>query len=62
MVKIKRYWRNGIEKLGKFVNLRKELQEKVNYKDGRMDGLWEYFNEDGSLDKIEKYKDGELIE
>ena len=26
------------------------------------EGLWEYFNEDGSLTRTESYKDGKLVE
>ena len=33
-----------------------------NWKDREMDGLWEYFDEDGNLTNTEEYKDGELIE
>ena len=35
-----------------------QLRYKVNYKDGKLDGLWEYFNEDGSLKKTDTYKNG----
>ncbi|MFL2814748.1 MAG: hypothetical protein ACJ0BU_08310 [Candidatus Puniceispirillales bacterium] len=38
------YYRNG------------QLKEKVNLKSGIPDGLWEYFNEDGSLKKTETWK------
>ena len=34
---------------------------KGNDKDGKRDGLWEYFNTDGTLEKTETYKDGELV-
>ena len=35
---------------------------KGNYKDGKEDGLHEYFNEDGSLDRTVTWKDGKKIE
>jgi len=39
-----------------------KLRYKGNYKGGRKEGLWEYFNEDGSLTRTETYKDGKLVE
>ena len=35
-----------------------QLNTKGNFKDGELDGLWEYFNEDGSLKKTETWKNG----
>ena len=29
---------------------------------GKEDSLWVYFNQDGSLNKTETYKDGKLVE
>ena len=31
---------------------------KENYRDGKRDGLWEYFNYDGSLERTETWKNG----
>ena len=33
-----------------------------NYKNGDKHGVWIYYNEDGTIDKIEKYFHGKLIE
>ena len=38
-----------------------QLWKKGNYKDGKLDGLWENFKTDGTLEKNETYKDGELV-
>ena len=35
-----------------------QLRIRGRLKDGKQDGLLEYFNEDGSLEKTETYKDG----
>ena len=35
------------------------LLEKGNYKDGKKNGLWEYYHKDGSLNKTETYINGE---
>ena len=35
-----------------------QLGFKGNYKDGKKDGIWDYFNEDGSRKKTETWKDG----
>jgi len=35
---------------------------RVKIKDGKPDGLWEYFDESGNLTKTEEWKDGELVE
>jgi len=32
-----------------------------NYKNGKKHGIWIYYNEDGKIDKIENYSNGELI-
>jgi len=32
--------------------------EKSILKDGKEDGLWEFFNEDGSLERTETWIDG----
>ena len=32
-----------------------------NYKNGKKHGLWIYYNEDGKIDKIENYSNGELV-
>ncbi len=31
-----------------------------NYKEGKKEGLWEYYDEEGNLTKTEEYKDGVL--
>ena len=33
-----------------------------NYKNGKKHGKWIYYNGDASIDKIEEYRDGELVE
>ena len=38
-----------------------QLKSKGNYKDGKEDGLWEYFDEDGKETKTEEWKGGKLI-
>ena len=38
------------------------LKSKGPVKNGKLDKLWIYYNEDGSIQKEETYKDGELIE
>ena len=38
-----------------------QLKERGNFKDGyEKDGLWEWFDEDGSLTKTKTYRDGVL--
>ena len=37
------------------------IEIKGKYKDGKKDGLWEFFNEDGTLQKTETYKNGVLV-
>ena len=32
-----------------------------NYKNGRKHGFWRYYKEDGSIDKVEMYRNGELV-
>ena len=32
-----------------------------NYKDGKEDGLWTYWDKDGNVTKTETYKDDELV-
>ena len=53
--------KNGM-KNGEFVRFYEngQLQSKGNYKDGKPDGLWEFFNKDGSIDteKTGIYKNG----
>ena len=39
-----------------------QLKTKGNYINGKEDGLWEYFDEEGILTETEEYKDGELVE
>ena len=39
-----------------------QLKMKGNLKFGWQDGLWEYFNEDGSLLRTETLKEGKKIE
>jgi uncharacterized protein len=43
---VEEYYENGI------------LKTKGTYKDNKEDGIWEYFNEDGSLQRTETYKNG----
>ena len=31
-------------------------------KDGERNGKWKYYNEDGSIDRVEKYKDGVRVD
>ena len=38
------------------------IQVKGTFINGKYHGLWNFFNEDGSLEKSETYKDGELVE
>ena len=35
---------------------------EANYKDGKEDGKWTFWNENGQITVQENYKDGELIE
>ena len=39
-----------------------QLESRGNVKNGKEDGPWECFDEDGNLTKTEEYKDGELVE
>ena len=39
-----------------------ELKSKGSVKNGKLDKIWIYYNQDGSIQKEETYKDGELIE
>ena len=39
-----------------------QLQEKTNYKDGKQDGLWEFFDRNGNLTKTETWENGEVVE
>ena len=36
-----------------------QLSHKGNFKEGKKEGLWEYFNEDGTSKATETYKDGD---
>ncbi len=36
--------------------------QRINYKDGKEDGLWEYFDDERNLTRAEEYKDGVLQE
>jgi len=38
-----------------------QLEWRANYKDGKLDGLFELFDENGNLTKTKEYKNGELI-
>ena len=38
--------------------MKKKFNVKGNYKDGKQDGLQEYFNDNGSLKKTKTWKDG----
>ena len=39
-----------------------QIKIEGNYKDGEKDGKWTYYNKDGSIENVEEYKDGELVE
>ena len=39
-----------------------QLLSTGNYKDGELDGLWEYFNRDGNLTETVTYRNGTVIE
>ena len=39
-----------------------QKQYEINYKDGKEEGLTVYYNEDGTEDYRETYKNGELLE
>ena len=39
-----------------------QLEFRRNYKNGKEDGLWEYFDEDGNLTETQEWKDGVLQE
>ena len=38
-----------------------QLEWGANYKDGKLDGLFEWFDENGNLIKTKEYKNGERI-
>ena len=38
-----------------------QLEWRANYKDGKLDCLFEWFDENGSLIKTKEYKNGERI-
>ena len=38
-----------------------KLHRRVNFKDGKEDGLWEFYGEGGNLTKTEEWEDGKLI-
>ena len=38
-----------------------QLRSRGNYKDGKQEGVWERYDENGNLTKTEEWKDGELI-
>ena len=35
-----------------------QIKKRINYKDGKEDGLWEYYYDNGQLEKKANYKDG----
>ena len=41
-----------------------QIKEEGNLKKGwwKKDGKWTTYNEDGSIKKVEEYKDGELVQ
>ena len=39
-----------------------EIKDKGVIKNGKKDGLWEYFDEKGNLTKSETWENGKLIE
>ena len=39
-----------------------QLEVRKNFTDGKQDGLWEFFDEDGNLTKTLTYRNGELVE
>ena len=54
--------RNGIEKV-KYEQYYKNGQkmEEVTYRDGKEDGLWTSWDEDGQIYKVDTYKKGKII-
>ncbi|NNC94488.1 MAG: hypothetical protein HKN92_02930 [Chitinophagales bacterium] len=53
-----RYWKNGVVKLrGQYVCKTTKNFKKCNLKDGD----WMYYNDSGSLIKVEKYDKGKLL-
>ena len=38
-----------------------QLTYRGNHIDGKQDGLWEYFDEDGNLIETVTYRNGELV-
>ena len=39
-----------------------QLEKRGNYKNGKQDGLFEFFNENGNLTSTQTYRNGELVE
>ena len=39
-----------------------QLEQRANFKDGKREGLWEEFDEDGNLTETRTYRNGVLIE
>jgi antitoxin component YwqK of YwqJK toxin-antitoxin module len=39
-----------------------QLKWRTNFKDGKLDGLWEWFDNDGNLRSTDTWKNGELVE
>jgi len=55
-----RYWKSvKLSKDNELVGV-ENIRERVSYRNGKLDGPWEDFNEDGQLNYRENYKDGEL--
>jgi len=51
----------SVNKLDQLSLVESQLRFKGNYKDGKPDGLFEEFDEEGNLTKTEEWKDGELV-
>ena len=49
MKMVREYYENG------------QIKSEGNFKAGKEDGKWIYYNEDGSISKVEEYKDGKLV-
>ena len=57
----KEKYKNAIRNSGKWYYSNGQLNKKGKYKDGKEDGLWEYYLKDGQFLKL-KFKDGEMDE
>ena len=53
---------NGNGFYSRYYDNSESLEGEGPVKDGKLDGVWIYYNKNGSLQREETYKDGELIE